>query len=173
MEEMEEMEVIRKSYLDLRDAIASWVRDQLDGKAWYYQPTPLSNPAAWIVGHLIAFEQEYVYDQIPGYSFPRGATAEVVERYRPGVAGYAMGEKSLMSAREALAGLARLRGITDRFLRELLSGAAAAKAVDQGQVRDAYQHNFTHDTEHFGQLKYLTGTWGRMQGPPREVLTPG
>ncbi len=163
---MEEMEVIRESYLDLRDAIASWIRDHLGGQAWYYQPTSLSNPAAWIVPHLIAFEQEYVYDQISGYSFPRGATPQLVERYRPGVAGYAMGEKNLMSAAEALAGLARLRGITDRFLSELLSGAAAAKAVDQGQVRDAYRHNFNHDTEHFGQLKYLSGTWSRLQGSP-------
>lgn len=163
---VDEIAIIREDYRELRDAIASWIRDHLRGKAWYYQPTALSNPAAWIVPHLIAFEQQYVYDQISGYAFPRGATPEVVERYRPGVSGYAMGEANLMSADEALAGLARLRGITERFLSELLSGAADTRGVDGGQVRAAYRHNFSHDTEHFGQLKYLSGTWGRLQSSP-------
>jgi len=161
---MDEIAALRESYLELRDSIASWVRDSLGSEVWYYQPTALSNPPAWIVAHLIAFEQEYVYDQIPGYSFPRGATPDVVQRYRPGVAGYAMGEASLMSTEEALAGLAHLRGITDRFLSEVLSGAADARAVDRAVISDAYRHNLSHDTEHFGQLKYLTGTWSRLHG---------
>ena len=159
---MDEITVIHEGYLRLRDAVASWIKDNLGGAAWYYQPTPKSNSAAWIVGHLIAFEQQYVYDQIPGYAFPRGASAAVVERYKPGVAGYAMGEGELMSAEEALAGLARLREISDRFLSEVSSGTAAA--VDRGLVTECYRHNAVHDTEHFGQLKYLSGTWSRLPG---------
>ena len=159
---MDEIAVIHDNHLKLRDAIASWIRDHLGGAAWYYQPTPLSNPAAWIVPHLLAFEQQYVYDQIPGYSFPRGVSLEVVERYKPGVAGFSMGEGNLMSAEEALAGLTRLREISDRFFSEILSGSAGAGEVDRGQVFELYQHNSSHDTEHFGQLKYLSGTWGRL-----------
>ncbi len=161
---MDEIAVIHHNYLKLRDAIASWIRDQLGGAAWYYQPTPLSNPAAWIVPHLIAFEQQFVYDKIPGYPFPRGASPEVVERYRPGVAGFSMGEANLMSAEEALAGLARLREISDGFLLEVASGSARARGVGRQLVCEVYQHNASHDGEHFGQLKYLSGTWSRLQG---------
>ena len=158
---MDEIAAIRDNHLKLRDAIASWVRDQ-SGGAWYYQPTPLSNSAAWIVGHLIAFEQLYVYDEITGYSFPRGASAEVVERYKPGVAGFAMGQEVLIPVEEALAGLARQRGISDRFFSDILSGSTAAERVNRRQVFEVYQHHSSHDTEHFGQLKYLGGTWGRL-----------
>ena len=159
---MDEITAIRDDYLKIRDEIASWIRDQLGGEAWYYQPTPLSNPAAWIVPHLIAFEQRYVYDEIPGYSFPRGASPEVVERYKPGVAGFSMGKDNLMPVEEALAGLARLRETSDRFFADIQSGAAGAGAVDLRQVFEVYRHNSSHDTEHFGQLKYLSGTWSRL-----------
>jgi hypothetical protein len=161
---MDEIEVIHESYLKLRDAIAAWIREHLGGAAWYYQPTPLSNPAAWIVPHLIAFEQQFVYDKVSGYSFPRGASPEVVERYKPGVAGFSMGEANLMSAEEALAGLAREREISDRFLSEVRSGRGGARGIDRRLVSEVYQHNASHDTEHFGQLKYLSGTWSRLQG---------
>jgi hypothetical protein len=161
---MDEIAEIQDDYLRLRDEIASWVRDHLAGEAWYYQPTPVSNPAAWIVPHLIAFEQQFIYDEIAGYAFPRGASPEVVERYKPGVAGYGMGKGSLMSAAEALAGLARLREISDRFLSDLRDGGPGAKGVDRGRVLQVYRHNSSHDTEHFGQLKYLGGTWGRLRG---------
>jgi DinB superfamily len=159
---MDEIAVIRDNHLKLRDDIAAWVHDHLSGAAWFFQPTPLSNPAAWIVPHLIAFEQQFVYDQISGYPFPRGVSPHVVERYKPGVDGFSMGEANLMSAEEALAGLARLREITDRFLSEIQSGGAGQGAVDRQQVLELYQHNFSHDTEHFGQLKYLSGTWSRL-----------
>jgi hypothetical protein len=159
---MEEIVFIHDNYLKLRDAIASWIRDNFGGAAWYYQPTPLSNPAAWIVPHLIAFEQQYVYDQIPGYSFPRGASPEVVERYKPGVAGFSLGKGNLMSAEEALAGLTRLREISNRFFSDLRSEGAGARGVDRDKVFELYQHNSSHDTEHFGQLKYLSGTWSRL-----------
>jgi hypothetical protein len=159
---MSEIAVVHDNHLKLRDSIASWIRDHLGDAAWYYQPTPLSNPAAWIVPHLLAFEQQYVYDQIPGYSFPRGVSPEVVEHYKPGVAGFAMGKGDLMPAEEALAGIARLREISDRFLSEILSAAPGAGSVDHRLVFELYQHNFTHDTEHFGQLKYLSGTWSRL-----------
>jgi DinB superfamily len=157
---MDEITAIRDDYLALRDAIAEWVRGQLGGAAWYYQPTPLSNPAAWIVAHLIAFEQHYIYDEIHGYPFPRGASPEVVESYKPGVDGFSMGQENLMPVEEALAGLARLRGISDRFFADMESGGAGA--VDRRQVLELYRHNSSHDTEHFGQLKYLSGTWSRL-----------
>ena len=159
---MDDIAVIHDNHLKLRDAIASWIRDHSSGAAWYYQPTPLSNPAAWIVPHLLAFEQQYVYDQIPGYTFPLGVSAEVVERYKPGVDGFSMGEGNLMSAEEALAGLARLREISHQFFSEITSGNAGAGGVDRRKVLELYRHNSSHDTEHFGQLKYLSGTWGRM-----------
>jgi hypothetical protein len=159
---MDEMQAIRNDYLELRDAIATWVRDHLQGDSWYYQPTPLSNTPAWIVGHLIAFEQQFVYDTIPGYAFPRGASLEVVERYKPGVAGFSLGKEALMPAGEALEGIARLREISDRFLSAVGSSAPAVSAVDRRNVIEAYAHHTRHDTEHFGQLKYLSGTWERL-----------
>jgi hypothetical protein len=114
------------------------------------------------VPHLIAFEQQYVYDQIRGYSFACGASLEVVERYKPGVAGFSIGEGNLMSAEESLTGLARLREISDRFFSEIRSGSADTRRVDRGQVFELYKLNSSHNAEHFGQLKYLSGTWSRL-----------
>jgi hypothetical protein len=73
-----------------------------------------------------------------------------------------MGQGNLMSAEEALAGLARMREISNRFLSEMRSGDAGPGGVDRQHVLEVYQHNSSHDTEHFGQLKYLSGTWGRL-----------
>jgi|WetSurMetagenome_2_1015567.scaffolds.fasta_scaffold589448_2 hypothetical protein len=159
---MEEIAAVQEAYGKLRDAIASWIRDRLRGEAWYYQPTPLSNPAAWIVPHLIAFEQAFVYDAIPDYPFPRGASPEVVERYKPGVDGFALGKARLMTVEEAMAGIARLRGISDGLFADIRSGSTRAGGVDRRKVIAVYQHNASHDTEHFGQLKYLSGTWDRL-----------
>jgi DinB superfamily len=159
---MDEIQDIRDGYLNLRDAIATWVHDHLRGDAWYFQPTPLSNAPAWIVGHLIAFEQQFVYDAIPGYAFPRGASPEVVERYKPGVAGFAVGAKSLIPVEEALASIARLRETSDHFLSAVRSSAPEVSGVDRRKVIEAYGHHTYHDTEHFGQLKYLSGTWERL-----------
>ena len=163
---MEGIAEVRDRYLRLRDSIASWTRAHLDGAAWYYQPTPVSNPAAWIVPHLLAFEQQFVFDKIPGRSIPSGVSADVVERYKPGAAGFAMGEGNLMSLEEALAGIARMREISNRFLSGLLSAGAAEPGVDRQAVIELYQHNFDHDTEHYGQLKYLSGTWARLSARP-------
>lgn len=159
---MDEIQVVRDVYLKLRDEIAAWLRDHLQGEAWYYQPTPLSNTPAWIVGHLIAFEQQFVYDAIPGYVFPLGASADVVESYKPGVAGFSLKKGTLMPVTEALASLARLREISDRFLSAVGSSAPSVSAVDRRKVIGAYQHHAYHDTEHFGQIKYLSGTWERL-----------
>jgi hypothetical protein len=163
---MEGIAEIRERHLRLRDSVAAWIRTHFDDASWYYQPTPVSNPAAWIVPHLLAFEQQFVFDKIPGRPVPPGVSAEVVERYKPGVAGFETGKGNLMSLEEALSALARMREISNHFLSQLILASPAQPAVDPQQVVELYQHNFTHDTEHFGQLKYLSGTWGRLSARP-------
>lgn len=161
---MDNIEFVHQRYLELRDAIVSWLGKHLQGPAWYYRPTPLSNGAAWIVPHLVAFEQQRVFDRIAGHDLARVVPVEVVERYKPGASGWSMPDADLMSAEEALAALARGRAATDAFLSRLRAGDPALAGVDRAQVFERYLLNFTHDTEHYGQLKYLTGTWERLAG---------
>jgi hypothetical protein len=158
---MNELEFILARYLKLREAIANWLRKHFDEAAWHFQPTPQSNAAAWIVPHLFVFEQIKVYDQIPGYTFPRLAADELVARYRPGAPGYSLRLEESMGLEEAIDYLAQARTITETFLGALLAGDPAVAGLDRRLVFDRYFLNFTHDTEHYGQLKYLTGTWQR------------
>jgi hypothetical protein len=160
---MNEVEFLLGRYLKLREAIGNWLRQNFDEEAWYYQPAPTANPAAWIVPHLIVFEQIKVYDQIPGYAFHRVATEEQVARYRPGAAGYAMGRGELMGMEEALVGLGAARKITEAFFHALLTDAPLVAGVDRRLACDRFFLNFTHDTEHYGQIKYLTGLWQRRK----------
>lgn len=160
---MDEMAFVHSSYLKLRDAIVAWVRKSLAGDAWYFRPSPLANSAAWILPHLVAFEQTKVHDRIAGHGLPRLALPEMVERYKPGVAGYSMPEGELMGLEEALAAVARAREMTDRFFAQLQAGDPAVAGVDRALVFERYLLNFTHDTEHYGQLKYLSGTWERTE----------
>ena len=160
---MNELEFMLHRYLKLREAIANWLKKNFDEGAWYYQPAPTANAAAWIVPHLIVFEQIKVYDQIPGYAFHRVATDEQVERYKPGAAGYAMGRGELMTMEEALVGLAAARKITEAFFHALLTDSPLTAGIDRRVAFDRYFLNFTHDTEHYGQIKYLTGMWQRRK----------
>ena len=159
---MDEIVFMHESYLKLRDAIVVWVRKNLSGAAWYYRPSPLANSAAWIVPHLVVFEQIKVHDRITGHGFPPLASAELVERYKPGAAGYAMPEAELMSLEGALGAIARARELTERFFALLHGADPTVAGVDRGLVFERYLLNFTHDTEHYGQLKYLSGTWDRI-----------
>ena len=158
---MNELEFILARYLTLRDAIINWLGEHFDDAAWYYQPTPQANAAAWIVPHLVVFEQIKVYDQIPGATLPRIATDAEVARYKPGAAGYAMPRAELMGLEDAVTALLRARAATEAFLGKLMANNPAFSGVDRRLVFDRLFLNFTHDTEHYGQLKYLTGLWQR------------
>jgi hypothetical protein len=160
---MNDLEFMLNRYLKLREAIANWLKKNFDEDAWYFQPAPAANSAAWIVPHLIVFEQIKVYDQIPGYAFHRVATEEQVARYKPGAAGYAMGRGELMPMHDVLVGLAATRKITETFFHALLTDSPLVAEVDRRVAFDRYFLNFTHDTEHYGQIKYLTGLWQRRK----------
>jgi len=150
---MNDLEFMLNRYLKLREAIANWLKKNFDEDAWYFQPAPAANSAAWIVPHLIVFEQIKVYDQIPGYAFHRVATEEQVARYKPGAAGYAMGRGELMPMHDVLVGLAATRKITETFFHALLTDSPLVAEVDRRVAFDRYFLNFTHDTEHYGQIK--------------------
>ena len=42
-----------------------------------------------------------------------------------------------------------------------LTDSPLTAGVDRRVAFDRYFLNFTHDTEHYGQIKYLTGLWQR------------
>lgn len=161
---MDGLEFIHGRYVKLREAIRNWLGKHSDEESWYFQPVPQANSAAWIVPHLLAFEQIKVYRQIPGGRFPELLSPEQEARFRPGAAGYAMERGELMTLADALDGLARAQEASTRFLAALRAGDPELQEVDRQLVFDRYFLNFTHDTEHYGQLKYLTGVWQRRHG---------
>jgi hypothetical protein len=159
---MDEIRFIRDQYVSVRDSLVSWLPKHLAGRAWYFQPRPQSTSAAWIVPHLVAFEQVTIFGTLKGWQFPPVADADFVERYRGGAAGHTMGDSDLCTPEQALASLTGARGATVGLLDALIGGQPSAAAVGRNDVFRRDLANFSHDTEHVGQLKYLAGTYERL-----------
>jgi hypothetical protein len=158
---MTDLLFVRKQYLALRESFISFL-GKFNDDSYFYQPTTKSNSAAWIVPHISAFEKIMVTDKIGGYEFPEFITLENVNKYKPGVDGFAFSKDDMLGIAEAIELLERTREVSIGFLDDMISEAASVKDVDPKTAIDKYLFNFSHETEHYGQLKYLLGTWKRV-----------
>ncbi|MFW9924865.1 MAG: DinB family protein [Candidatus Thorarchaeota archaeon] len=159
---MRDFELIKANYLKLRNSVLKYLSNFTD-ESYYYQPTEKSNSTAWIVPHIVAFEKVMVVDKIQGYVFTKFISEEDVDMYKPGVDGFLFDKESLMSMKDALDLLEKSREVMINFLDEMINQADKISEVDSDQVFDRFMLNFSHETEHLGQLKYLLGTWKRLQ----------
>jgi hypothetical protein len=158
---MDDLELVKSLYLKLRDSLIAFL-GKFDDDSYFYQPTPKSNATAWIVPHISAFEKLMVTDKIPGFDFPQFITPENVAIYKPGVEAYALTRDEMMEISEAIELLKQTEKVSIGFLDDMIGGRDSIREVDRSVVIDKYLLNFSHETEHFGQLKYLLGTWNRM-----------
>jgi hypothetical protein len=155
-----DFELIKANYLQLRRALIKYL-EKFDEESYFYQPTEKSNAVAWIVPHIAAFEKVMVVDKIAGYDFNEFIIPEDVEKYKPSVAGYAYTKNQMMSMEEAIALLKKTMEVSSAFLDEIVHDSEKVKDVDKAVVFDKYMFNFSHETEHYGQIKYLLGTYKR------------
>ncbi|MHA2021923.1 MAG: DinB family protein [Candidatus Thorarchaeota archaeon] len=158
---MTDLRFVKKQYLDLREAFIKFL-DKFEEESYFYQPTVKSNSTAWIVPHVSAFEKLMVTDKIPGYKFEEFITEENVAKYRPGADGFVFGKQDMMNIDEAISLLLRTKDVSIRFLDNIIDEATSAKDVNAQIALDKYLSNYSHETEHYGQLKYLLGTWKRL-----------
>jgi hypothetical protein len=159
---MNDLELVKSLYVKLREGLIAYLRKFDDG-SYFYQPTPISNSAAWIVPHISAFEKIMVTDKIPGFDFPQFITPEDVAKYKPGVDAFTFTKDEMMGISEAIDLLKKTQEVSIAFLDDLIAGKDSTKDVDKSVAVDKYLFNFSHETEHYGQLKYLLGTWKRTR----------
>ena len=67
----------------------------------------------------------------------------------------------MMSTEKAIELLKKTKDCSLKFLNALIDGTSGSN-VDPEIVKEKYLLNFSHETEHYGQLKYLLGTWKRL-----------
>ena len=158
---MNDLESVKVQYLKLRASFIKFL-DNFDDESYFYQPTEKSNSTAWIVPHIAAFEKLMVTDKIQGYPFQDFITPDDILKYKPGVEGLAFNREQMLEMEEAMALLERTEEVSVRFLDDLIEGSSSTRDVDQQNAAEKYLLNFSHETEHYGQLKYLLGTWKRM-----------
>ena len=159
---MKDFELIKANYLKLRSSVIKYIGN-LDEDSYYYQPTKRSNAVAWIVPHIVAFEKVMVTDKISNYKFKQFITEKDVEKYKPAVDGYIFKKKDLMNIEEAIKLLNETQNVSIKFLDDIINGSESTSEVDLEIAFDKYLLNFSHETEHLGQLKYLLGTWKRTR----------
>ncbi len=162
MTSLKDFELIKANYLKLRSSLIKYLGNFND-VSYYYQPTDKSNSVAWIVPHVVAFEKVMVTDKIKRYKFKRFITQEDVEKYKPAVDGYAFKKKELMKIEEAIKLLNEAQNVSLKFLDDTINGSDSTIDVDFEIAFDKYLLNFSHETEHLGQLKYLLGTYKRTR----------
>ena len=157
---MYDFDLRKEQYQKLREAVIKFL-DKFDEDRYFYQPTNKSNSTAWIVPHISAFEKIMVTDQIKGYTFDQYISAEEVEKYKPGVDGFSFKKSEMMRKEEAIKLLRKTQVVSVQFIDNLIIQDPSIKDVNQEIAFNRYLINFSHETEHFGQLKYLIGTWER------------
>jgi len=101
-------------------------------------------------------------DKIQEYNFGEFISQADVDKYRPGVDGFLFNKEDIMNKEEAIELLDKTQKISVEFLDNMISKADSIKNVDEEIAKKQYLLNFSHETEHLGQLKYLIGTWKRM-----------
>ena len=159
---MNDLELVKSIYTKLRESLIVFL-GKFDDESYFYQPTPKSNAAAWIVPHISAFEKLMVTDKIHGFEFPQFITPENVTVYKPGVEAYAFAKDEMMGIPEAIELLKQTQEVSTGFLNDMIAGRDSVRKVDRSVAVDKYLFNFSHETEHYGQLKYLLGTWKRTR----------
>lgn len=159
---MHDFELVKNNYSKLRNVLIKYL-EKFDEEAYLYKPTEKSNAVAWIVPHIVAFEKEEVMDFIEGYKFEIIISDEDIDKYKPGVDGYAFSEKELMTKDEAIKHLQIALEISVKFLVKIINNADEIDEVDKDMAFTRYMLNISHETEHYGQLKYLLGTYIRTQ----------
>ena len=102
-----------------------------------------------------------VTDNIAGYDFPQFISQMDVDKYKPGVDGFTFTQKEMLTKTEAIELLEKAQEVSVLFLDGLIHGSA--EEIDIEVATSKYQLNFSHETEHFGQLKYLLGTYNRTK----------
>ena len=122
----------------------------------------MANSCAWIVPHNVVFEQLKIYDILEGYEFEAVCTPDQIEIYKPGAAGYAFPPDQLMKKADALELMRRAHDVSVAFLDTMIADVPAG--VDPQRAFDLFQRNFAHETEHYGQVKYLHNVFMRKQG---------
>lgn len=156
-----DFELLKANYLKLRNALIKYL-DRFSEEGYFYQPTKKSNATAWIVPHIVAFEKVMVTSRIEGYDFPEFISKEHVEKYKPGVDAFTFKKKELLSKEEAIKLLEKSKEVLIKFLEEVIHDTEKTAKVDKAVVFDKFMLNFSHETEHYGQIKYLLGTHKRL-----------
>jgi len=157
---MKDFELIKANYLKVRASIIKYL-EKFDEERYFYQPTEKSNSAAWIVPHIVAFEKVMVTDQIENYEFSEFISTVDVEKYKPGVDGFNFTKKDMLTKEEAIILLTKAHEISIQFLDDIINQSDKISEIDAEQAFSRYLLNFSHEMEHFGQLKYLLGTYNR------------
>ena len=161
-EDLKDFELLKSNYLKLREAMIKYL-SKFDEESYFYQPTEKSNTTAWIVPHIAAFEKVMVTDKILGYDFTKFISEEDVNKYKPTVDGFSFSKEQMMSKEEAIKLLEKTKEVSIEFLDNMINQSEKIKNVDSEIAFDRYMLNFSHETEHLGQLKYLLGTWIRTR----------
>ena len=159
---MKDFELLKSNYLKLREAMIKYL-SKFEDDSYFYQPTDKSNATAWIVPHIVAFEKVMVTDKILGYDFLEFISKEDVEKYKPTVDGFSFTKEQMMTKEEAIKLLEKTKEVSIQFLDNMINQTERIKNVDPEIAFDRYMLNFSHETEHLGQLKYLLGTWIRTK----------
>ena len=159
---MPDFKLLKMQYLKLREAIIKYL-DKFDEESYFYQPTTKSNATAWIVPHISAFEKLKVIDTIEGYNFGIFISQEECEKYKPGVDALNFKKEELMGKKQAIELLRKTQEVSIKFLDDMITQTNSVKAVDPENAFNRYSLNFSHETEHYGQIKYLIGTWKRIR----------
>lgn len=151
---------IKNQYVKLRDSLITYL-GKFNEESYFFQPTRVSNSPAWIAPHISAFEKIMVVDKIPGYAFEKFISQEDIDKYKPGVDAFSFAKDEMMSTEKAIELLKKTKDCSLKFLNALIDGTSGSN-VDPEIVKEKYLLNFSHETEHYGQLKYLLGTWKRL-----------
>lgn len=159
---MYDFNLVKGQYVKLREAVINFL-DRFNEGSYYYQPTPKSNATAWIIPHVSAFEQLMVIDKITGYSFGKFISQADIDKYKPGIDGFKFANKELMRKKQAIELLKKTQDVSVKFLDDMIAQNDSVSDVDSKTAFNRYMLNFSHETEHYGQLKYLLGTWQRIR----------
>ena len=157
-----DFELLKDSYLKLRKSVIKYL-DGFDEESYHYQPTEKSNSTAWIIPHIVAFEKLMVTDKISGYVFPEFISQDNVDIYKPTVDGFNFSKEDLLTKEEAIKLLEKTQKVSIEFLDKMINQNEEIKNVEKATAFDRFLFNFSHETEHLGQLKYLLGTFKRTR----------
>ena len=157
---MNDFTFIKTQYVKLRDSLIAYL-EKFNDDSYFFQPTKVSNTPAWIIPHISAFEKIMVVDKISGYEFEEFISQENIDKYKPGVDAFSFAKEEMMSIGKAIELLKKTKDCSLKFLDVLIKNKAVSD-VDRENAMEKYLLNISHETEHYGQLKYLLGTWKRL-----------